>query len=169
MDQALGEEKANPTGTPVRKPARIGEYRVDNKRIERLQKGFLFGISLSDLFILLAAVLAVLVLQLGPKAFKYLESSSQQTTGETGLEPSTVPPQTITPPPATDSGEKVVSQKVFCNRRPQVCTQECLIGPPYICGSDGKAKCSPCQACADPDVDWYVLQSTPCPRKPQTR
>lgn len=72
------------------------------------------------------------------------------------------------------TGAKLVtpseSQKILCREpRPEVCTMECLQNPPYLCGSDGKAYCSGCQACAYREVDWYLLQNKPCediaPRK----
>ncbi len=47
--------------------------------------------------------------------------------------------------------------------RPQICTQECINPPPYLCGSNSKSYCSVCQACADPKVDWYSFQEKePC-------
>lgn len=49
-------------------------YRVDNERIERILKGrFIFGFEASDLFILLAALLTLIFLQLQPYAIPYLE------------------------------------------------------------------------------------------------
>lgn len=54
-------------------------------------------------------------------------------------------------------------QKVFCKEpRPEVCTMECIVNPPYICGSDGKSYCSTCQACSNPSVEWYIIQDVPC-------
>jgi len=54
-------------------------------------------------------------------------------------------------------------EKTFCEEpRPQFCTMECIVNPPYICGSDGKSYCSECQACADPDIEWYMIQDEPC-------
>lgn len=53
--------------------------------------------------------------------------------------------------------------KTFCqDPRPQFCTMECIVNPPYICGSDGKSYCTECQACANPEVEWYVTQDEPC-------
>lgn len=66
-------------------------------------------------------------------------------------------------PQPTPSEEGIVGERVFCeDPRPQFCTMECIVNPPYICGSDGKSYCSECQACADPDVEWYVIQDEPC-------
>lgn len=54
-------------------------------------------------------------------------------------------------------------EKVDCtNPRPEVCTMECAVPPPYICGSDGKSYCSSCQACSNKNIDWYVIRSTSC-------
>ena len=59
--------------------------------------------------------------------------------------------------------QSMVFNKVFCKEpRPQICTMECIINPPYICGSDGKSYCSTCQACSNPKVEWYVIQDKPC-------
>lgn len=55
------------------------------------------------------------------------------------------------------------AEKVLCEEsRPQVCTMECIVNPPYICGSDGESYCSACQACANSEVEWYVMQDEPC-------
>jgi hypothetical protein len=62
----------------------------------------------------------------------------------------------VTPSPTT-------GEKVFCPKsRPEVCTMECVATPPYICGSNGKFYCNTCQACADKEVEWYLIQETPC-------
>lgn len=54
-------------------------------------------------------------------------------------------------------------ERVFCkDPRPQVCTYECIVNPPYICGSDGKSYCTTCQACSNPKVEWYRISSYPC-------
>lgn len=59
--------------------------------------------------------------------------------------------------------EETEREKVFCqDPRPQFCTMECIVNPPYICGSDGKSHCSECQACANAEVEWYIIQNTPC-------
>lgn len=61
-----------------------------------------------------------------------------------------------------DSG-KTLGEKVFCKEpRPEVCTMECILNPPYICGSNGKSYCSVCQACSNSAVEWYVIQDKPC-------
>ncbi|OGY19076.1 MAG: hypothetical protein A2900_01020 [Candidatus Chisholmbacteria bacterium RIFCSPLOWO2_01_FULL_50_28] len=167
MDQETEKNDPSFWEKPKGKTSTNQGYKIDNRRIESLKQGFLFGISASDLFILLAALLAVIVLQVGPKAFEALETSSQITENGNeegaGFAAPTLPPG-APQDQATESGTgKVTSEKVVCKTpRPEVCTQECLTGPPYICGSGGRAHCSPCQACADPNVAWYVLQSTPC-------
>ncbi len=54
-------------------------------------------------------------------------------------------------------------ERFFCqDPRPEICTMECITNPPYICGSDGKSYCSECQACANPGIEWYVIQDLPC-------
>lgn len=56
--------------------------------------------------------------------------------------------------------------KVTCTSpRPEVCTEECIINPPYICGSDGKSYCTICQACANENVEWYISQDTSCTKE----
>ena len=163
------------------------KYKVDNERIEKLMKGgFLFGFSGSDLFILLAALLTLIFFQLQPYLIPYLE-------GQLGYEPTTQAARESTsskaPSTATDSsygrqpaGEQqedtikestesgrggtpaLSGKRIFCpSPRAQVCTLECIIGSPFICGSDGKSHCSVCHACADPRVEWYIFQDEPCP------
>ena len=59
--------------------------------------------------------------------------------------------------------EETEGEKVFCKEpRPEICTMECIVNPPYICGSDGKSHCTVCQACSDPKVEWYIIQDKPC-------
>ncbi|PJC81545.1 hypothetical protein CO007_04080 [Candidatus Roizmanbacteria bacterium CG_4_8_14_3_um_filter_36_10] len=62
----------------------------------------------------------------------------------------------VSPPPSERDN------KESCKFRPQVCTMECINPPPYICGSNGKSYCSPCQACADEEVQWFRKQNQPC-------
>lgn len=65
---------------------------------------------------------------------------------------------TLTPSPTTN-----MSEKTYCKSpRPEACTMECLLSPPYLCGSNGKSYCTTCQACADGDVEWYQFQDEPC-------
>ena len=55
------------------------------------------------------------------------------------------------------------SSKINCeDPRPEVCTMECIVNPPYICGSDNKSSCSTCQACSNKDVLWYEIKETVC-------
>ena len=147
-----------------------------------LQGGFLFGFSVSDIFIFLSSLLALVFLQLQPYLIPYLE-------GTLGIEPSTTSTyesaikRTGTPssrlktssPSAeiiieteetTKSSELneniMIGKKVVCStNRPELCTLECIVNPPYICGSDGKSYCSECQACAA-NVGWYVYQNEKC-------
>lgn len=54
-------------------------------------------------------------------------------------------------------------EKVECpEQRPEVCTEECLVGPPYICGSDKKSYCTTCKACSNEEVDFYTIQYEKC-------
>jgi hypothetical protein len=153
-------------------------YRVDNERIEKIMKGgFLFGFTTSDLFILLAAFLTVVFLQLEPYAIPYLEGDTQRksTTQVIGEPTTPIKSQPIATSSSQNKKEQTSTESAILNReldknriycklpRPQVCTQECVIGPPYICGSDGKTHCTVCQACANPEVEWYILQEEPCP------
>lgn len=46
--------------------------------------------------------------------------------------------------------------------RPDVCTEECVAPPPFICGSDGNSYCSVCQACSNKDVVWYEEKESAC-------
>lgn len=63
------------------------------------------------------------------------------------------------------NGSKTSSQRVNCTTpRPELCTLECMVNPPYICGSNSQSYCTTCQACADPQVAWYVIQSNSCSR-----
>jgi hypothetical protein len=56
-----------------------------------------------------------------------------------------------------------IGKRVYCqDPRPRICTMECIVSPPYICGSDGKSYCTSCQACSNPDIDWYVVQDQHC-------
>jgi hypothetical protein len=53
--------------------------------------------------------------------------------------------------------------KVFCQEpRPELCTLECIVNPPYICGSGGKSYCTTCQVCSNLTVQWYTIQDQPC-------
>jgi len=53
--------------------------------------------------------------------------------------------------------------KINCkDPRPEVCTMECILNPPYICGSDGKSYCTVCQACSNKDVAWYEMKASAC-------
>ena len=67
-----------------------------------------------------------------------------------------------------DAGGKCVvnnpnENKTYCkSSRSQVCTQECLLPPPFLCGSNGKSYCTVCQACADENIEWYQFQNNPC-------
>jgi len=156
--------------------------KIDNERIEQILKGrLIFGFSGSDLFILLAAFLTLIFLQLQPYVIPFLEGKPMGTQAliETGEEPATqasVSAETKQSTPSADeSGQQQATQggiqeegnrenRVYCKpQRPQICTQECISGPPYICGSDGKSHCSLCQACADPQVVWYMIEDQPCP------
>lgn len=60
---------------------------------------------------------------------------------------------------------KIINEnRIYCqNPRPEMCTLECLVSPPYLCGSNGKSYCTSCQACADNEVDWWTYQDTTCP------
>ncbi|OGY16823.1 MAG: hypothetical protein A2785_03595 [Candidatus Chisholmbacteria bacterium RIFCSPHIGHO2_01_FULL_49_18] len=156
--------------------------KIDNERIEQILKGrFIFGFSGSDLFILLAAFLTLIFLQLQPYVIPYLEGKPMGTQAliETGENPAAQASMSAEPklatPSADESGQKPATQsgkqeegnqgnRVYCKlQRPQICTQECIASPPYICGSDGKNHCSACQACADPQVEWYMIEDQPCP------
>lgn len=62
-----------------------------------------------------------------------------------------------------DESEKEASERIYCEEpRPQICTLECLAPPPYLCGSDGKFHCTVCQACGNPEIEWYVYQDETC-------
>jgi hypothetical protein len=159
------------------RPQETPTYRVDNERIERIMKGgFLFGFTASDLFILLAAFLTIVFLQLQPYAIPYLEGHTQRKSTIQVIKEPTTPiksqpvatssPQNQQEQTSTEGAvpnRKLDKNRTYCKSpRPQVCTQECLIGPPFICGSDGKTYCTVCQACSNPNVAWYVLQDEPC-------
>jgi hypothetical protein len=181
----MNQEKQKPKSSLLDKLSLKGKasptYKVDNERIEQIMKGgFLFGFTISDCFILLSAILTVAFLQLQPYAIPYLESLGQSRPPTQIIKDSVTTP-TLTSAPSTTSAEteekrqestessalkETPSQgeKVYCiSPRPQVCTQECIIGPPFICGSDGKSHCTICQACSNPEVQWYVFQDEPCP------
>ena len=56
--------------------------------------------------------------------------------------------------------------KINCaSPRPEVCTEECIANPPYICGSDGESYCTTCQACANINVEWYEMKNISCGEK----
>lgn len=83
----------------------------------------------------------------------------------------------ITQDPTNQGYEKLVNQilatfkfneenKISCvSPRPEVCTEECIANPPFICGSDGKSYCTTCQACANKNVEWYEIKETSCEEK----
>jgi hypothetical protein len=57
----------------------------------------------------------------------------------------------------------IEGSKINCvSPRPEVCTEECIVNPPFICGSDGKSYCTTCQACANKNVEWYEMKDTSC-------
>lgn len=61
---------------------------------------------------------------------------------------------------------EIKEEKINCiSPRPEACTMECIVNPPYICGSDFKSYCTVCQACANKDVEWYEITDTPCKEK----
>lgn len=68
-----------------------------------------------------------------------------------------------TTPAKPDLSPTPASEKIVCQEpRPQICTLECMVNPPYLCGSDGKSYCTVCDACSHPDVQWYITQTDPC-------
>jgi len=156
--------------------------KIDNERIEQILQGrLIFGFSGSDLFILLAAFLTLIFLQLQPYVIPFLEGKPMGTQAliETGENPATQASASAetkqATPSANESGQKLATRsgnqeegiqenRVYCQpQRPQICTQECVASPTYVCGSDGKSHCSACQACADPQVKWYMIEDQPCP------
>lgn len=177
MNQDKQPQNQDKAGEVANKTPARNLSRVDNERIKKLEKGFLFGFSAIDLFLLLAALLAVGFMQFGSGIYPLLESTldkreSIPTRNQPLLQP------THQPEISTKSGEEVGNmvegseesaagtreERLLCeSTRPQVCTQECIVGPPFICGSDGISYCSPCQACANPQVEWYLIQDEPCP------
>lgn len=79
---------------------------------------------------------------------------------KTTISPSPTPTLLPTQPPTLTP---TASQKTYCKSpRPEACTEECLLPPPYLCGSNGKSYCTKCQACADKQVEWYQFQDEPC-------
>ena len=59
--------------------------------------------------------------------------------------------------------EEEKQTKIDCKYpRPEICTMQCIENPPYICGSDSKSYCTVCQACSNPEVDWYEMNDNPC-------
>lgn len=74
--------------------------------------------------------------------------------------PTLLPTQSPTLTPTKDDTS---NQKTYCQLpRPEVCTMECLLPPPYLCGSNRKSYCTACQACSDSNVDWHQFQDEPC-------
>jgi hypothetical protein len=66
------------------------------------------------------------------------------------------------PSPIIVVSPKAVGKTDCPAKRPQVCTFECILPPPYICGSDGKSYCTVCQACSNKSVAWYEMKNSPC-------
>ncbi len=67
------------------------------------------------------------------------------------------------PSAVLNSADKINNNQQYCSSvRPDFCTEECLANPPFICGSDGKSYCTTCKACANLEVDWYVIQDGLC-------
>lgn len=157
---------------------------VDNERIERiLHGGSLFGFTIIDLFIFLSAILALIFLQLQPYLIPYLEGTMGRTSSTTPtyeekvrrisspssrLKTSSPSAEIIIETEETTKSSKLnenikIGEKVVCStNRPELCTLECIVNPPFICGSDGKSYCSECQACAA-RIEWYVYQNEKCP------
>lgn len=157
--------------------------KVDNEKIERLMKGgFLFGFTVSDLLIILSAFLTLVFLQLKPYLIPYLEGTlgkgnqyqSEITlvlpeeellkpTEEIGTPSSEVIIDPVIGTPSAESDQDIkLEEKILCpTSKPELCTLECMINPPYLCGSDGKSYCSECQACAN-GVEWFAYQNLPC-------
>lgn len=59
--------------------------------------------------------------------------------------------------------QPVLGKEVNCSEpRPEFCTQECIVNPPFICGSDDKSYCSICSACSNLEVESYTFQDGEC-------
>lgn len=188
MNQEKDQNNFKKVGESIRdKPV---DLKPDLEKISRLEKGFLFSISASDLLIIFAAILTIAFMQAGPKInslldFKYQSQISKNIPSDptdnlptpfTSTESSDLIDRQI--PEATKEGdnqatqstknssefnEKPKEEKVNCKLpRPEICTLECIIPPPYICGSDAKQYCTSCQACSNSQVEWYSVQPEPC-------
>ena len=65
-------------------------------------------------------------------------------------------------------GTPIETIKVDCkDPRQTTCTStlECMMHPPYICGSDSKSYCTVCEACSNKEVAWYEMKNSPCKKQ----
>lgn len=148
-------------------------------------RNLLSDFSKSDLLVFALAISVFLILQLRPlfSLFKPIENETMTFIDEKSSNQLTPSPTTlIENPESTDSSEIIdlgstgtpssipnnQEQESSADRfacplpKPEVCTMECIVNPPFICGSNGKSYCNNCIACSDPEVDWYVVQTEPC-------